>query len=139
MSRISFDRKKCMQCLRCISVCPFTVLHEKNCRPEVTPGKACILCAHCAAACPADAVLLDGTSGVLAEDLPAFPGEFPQNLGNFLKIRRSYRHFKPVPVEEETLEGALQAAAGAPSAKNQHPARWYAVHGEEKIQPHRRG
>ena len=133
MSRISFDRNKCMQCLRCISVCPFTVIHEKDGRPEVAPDKACILCAHCAAACPADAVLLDGTSAVLAEALPALPADFSQNLGDFLRTRRSYRHFKPVPVEEETLQEALHAAAWAPSAKNEHPARWYVVHREETI------
>ncbi len=130
---IKIDLEKCIGCLTCVSVCPFNVLNTKNGKPEMNNEKACIKCLHCAAACPQNAVCLDDIEGILPEELPKFPENYQEIIEGHLMSRRSYRHFKPEPVSKNILSHALKVSAWAPSAKNQHPAKWIVVSDENTI------
>jgi nitroreductase/NAD-dependent dihydropyrimidine dehydrogenase PreA subunit len=131
---ISFNKEKCINCLKCVAVCPFTVLGVVDGAPVYRAEKLCISCLHCAATCPAEAVLYDGTDTVLEKSLPVLPTGFAGNLEDYLISVRSCRHFKSTPVDKKLLERALKLAQWAPSAKNQHPTDWIVLTDESKFE-----
>ena len=130
---VNIDLKKCIGCLKCVAVCPFNVLDIENGKPQASQEKPCIKCLHCAAACPQNAIQLGDLDGILPEEIPKFPVNHPQLIENHLMARRSYRHFKQEPVSKEILSNALRVSAWAPSAKNQHPAKWIVINDVSKI------
>jgi nitroreductase/NAD-dependent dihydropyrimidine dehydrogenase PreA subunit len=132
MIEINYDR--CINCFQCISVCPFKVLSKENGRPEVAAKDRCIKCLHCAAVCPENAVSLEEVEGILRDPLTELPANYSELIENHLMNRRSYRQFQPKTVPKEILEHALKVSAWAPSAKNQHPAKWTVVNDEQTVQ-----
>lgn len=130
---ITIEQDKCISCFKCVSVCPFNVLEIVNDKPDAGEGKMCIKCLHCAAACPQNAITLDGLEGVLPAEIPELPEDQHKRMEMSLLTRRSYRRFQPKPVPADIVMAALNVAAWAPSAKNQHPAKWVVVNSENKI------
>ena len=130
---ITINEEKCVRCFKCVTVCPFKVMTVIDGKPGLNPKKKCIDCLHCAAACPQDAVLADGGPAITGEAPAALSEDFSQDLTAFLKTRRSFRHFKPEPVDEALIREALALADWAPSAKNQHPAGWVVVNDKKQI------
>lgn len=130
---ITIDYEKCIGCLNCASVCPFRVLTVAEGKPETAESSGCMKCLHCAAACPQNAIMLGDLEGVLPGEMPSLPDDFPELISDFLMTRRSYRHFKPIPVPTDLINAALNTAAWAPSAKNQHPTKWIVISDENRI------
>lgn len=130
---IQINEKQCIGCLKCVKVCPFTVLGEKDGRPYLKEGKVCLKCMHCAAACPKEAISFDGKDAVLSQEMPKLSNSFPKELEQHIQARRSYRHFEERPVDRKLLQDALELASWAPSAKNQHPAKWIIVDSQDVI------
>ena len=124
MIRIDYD--KCVGCMSCVGVCPFSVLEDGGRFPEWTDlsSKRCIACMHCGAACPELAIDFLHGPGIRREGIDPLPPNFPQLIETFLLQRRSYRSFSPNKVPRDTIEKALEIAAYAPSAKNQKPTKW---------------
>lgn len=135
MNKIIIDYEKCIGCLRCVQVCPFAALEVLDGKPALSenPDKFCIECMHCATVCPRNAVYFGDVPGVLTEELPKVPHNLPEIVRAHLMTRRSYRHFKPMPVKKELIEQAIELSAWAPSAKNQHPTEWIVVNDEDVI------
>lgn len=130
---ITIDMGKCIGCLKCVYVCPFTALDNKDGKPELKEDKLCIKCLHCAAVCSQNAISLGGFEGILSEELPKLPEDYHKFVQGHLMTRRSYRNFKPESVPKDILNHALLVSAWAPSAKNQHPTRWIIVNDVDKI------
>ena len=130
---IKIDAEKCIDCLNCTKVCPFLALVEKDGKPVPGISKLCIGCLHCAAACPQNAISLNDMEGTTKEKMPEMTLVHQDWIRRYLMGRRSYRHFKPDPVPVEIIEDALKVAAWAPSAKNQHPAKWIVINHPERI------
>lgn len=130
---ITIEKEKCVGCLACVGVCPFTVLDVQDGKPSLNEDKTCLKCMHCAAACPKEAILFDGKPAILDCPLPKPPDNLPQILEGHLLSIRSYRHFKQTPVATALMECAITLSAWSPSAKNQHPTKWIVLNDEAKI------
>jgi nitroreductase/NAD-dependent dihydropyrimidine dehydrogenase PreA subunit len=103
------DKEKCIGCGLCV----------KDCFPrdiEIVEGKAkinnvtCIKCGHCIAICPKNAVSTDEYNMNDVKDYNE--AEFkidPDTLLNFIKFRRSVRHFKDKDVEIEKIAQIIEA------------------------------
>ena len=129
---IQVIKDKCVKCLKCVKVCPFTALGTEDGYPAAR-RKMCIECMHCAAACPEGALTWEGEPAAQAQPLPTLPADFADQLEAHVLARRSYRHFKDIPVDREVLKHVLELADWAPSAKNQHPHGWIVVDTKETI------
>ncbi len=89
---------------------------------------------HCGAACPTEAISFSGKSSILMDEIPRVGEEFVKDLKNHVLRRRSYRHFSEESVPRGTVEEALNLAAWAPSAKNQHPTKWIVIESKELME-----
>lgn len=131
---IRVNKEKCIKCHKCINVCPFTVLGERDGYPVKRLDKNCIECMHCAAACPAGALTFRDAEAVSSEfGLAELQETFAADLEQMVLQRRSYRNFKDTPVDRAVLEHVLHLADWAPSAKNQHPHGWVVVDSPQVI------
>ena len=133
MIKINYD--KCVGCLKCTRVCIWTIIEERDGKPYVLEDKAkgCVKCMHCGIVCPEGAIEFDEKPMMIAEDKPIVSDTFTEDLEAFLMTRRSYRDFREEEVDSALIRKALEAAAWAPSAKNQHPVKYYVVQGREKV------
>ena len=129
---IQVNQDICVGCLRCMGVCNFTVFEEVEGRASVNPEKRCMGCMHCAAVCPMGAIVWDGEPAV-EEEIQEYPDDMKEQLTKLIRQRRSYRHYRECPVDEEVLKEALDLVSWAPSAKNQHPTRWIVVRSREMM------
>lgn len=124
---ISIDKELCINCGRCTESCPMGIFrYNETGMTETGPQKRCIRCMHCTAACPKRAVQFDGVN---TEEL--YPEPARDELVHLIQGRRSVRRFKPEAPAREIIQTALEAAAYAPSAKNQRVCRWTVLYGKE--------
>lgn len=130
---ITINKEKCIGCMTCISVCPFTALSEEKGKPYLKKPMSCLKCMHCAAACPQDAITYGEFLAVFQQGPMEISENFPAELKGHILRRRSYRHFSNEPVSRELIEEALELASWAPSAKNQHTTKWIVIDSRETI------
>lgn len=133
MSLIRVDEKKCRRDGICAAVCPAeAIAWEAEGFPaeKADAERRCFSCGHCVAACPTEALSHSRIAGCLPFDAEKKVGA--EALEQFLKMRRSIREFKPVPVPREELAHAIDTARWAPSAVNLQPVRWLVVENPEK-------
>lgn len=131
---IEAEKNICTGCMKCVSICPFTVLEEANGHPRIKEGKPCIKCFHCAAACPEGAITYrDKPAALMQNEFGESEDSFDSKLKAHILNRRSYRHFSAKKVPRTEIEEALELASWAPSAKNQHPTKWIIIESQEYL------
>ncbi len=137
MTSILVDQDLCTRCGICSSVCVMGVIDpaDENNLPRVNGANAgmCIGCGHCEVHCPTRALLLNDSTDEKVS-LPAGAGIIAQEeMGYYLKKRRSVRHFLKDLVPKETILEILDVARYAASAGNGQPVEWIVVHDPEKV------
>lgn len=137
MSRILVDQKLCTQCGICTQVCPSGIISllEETHFPQVEESKVqrCLNCGHCEAFCPSQGLLfnfLPEEKFLLQVDGGTVSSE---DIGLYLKKRRSVRHFTKEPVPKEKILEILDIARYAPSGTNGQPVQWLVIHDPEKV------
>ena len=110
----------CINCIRCVAVCPFHVLVRNSANRMVEVGSLgrCIGCGQCAAVCPTHAL---HHSAYPTEKIHPFKTEDCPTSEQFLllcKKRRSNRTFSGQPVPKECLQKIMEAGSYAPTAHN---------------------
>jgi nitroreductase/NAD-dependent dihydropyrimidine dehydrogenase PreA subunit len=137
MATILVDQDLCTRCGICAAVCPVSIVDpaDEDTLPKVRDTNAgmCIHCGHCEVSCPSQALLLNYLPDEKVA-LPAGGGSLsPDDLGMYLKKRRSVRHFTKELVPKETIEMVLDIARFAPSGGNRQPVQWLIVYDPKEV------
>jgi formate hydrogenlyase subunit 6/NADH:ubiquinone oxidoreductase subunit I len=101
MITILVDQDLCTRCGICSLICPMSIVDpaDENILPKVHDSKAgmCIRCGHCEVSCPSQALLLNIRLDEKVQ-IPATAGNLSaDDLGVYMKKRRSVRHFTKDP------------------------------------------
>jgi nitroreductase/NAD-dependent dihydropyrimidine dehydrogenase PreA subunit len=136
MSLLSIDTSKCKRDGLCAKDCPAVIIRlPQKGFPEILPGfeQACLECGHCVAVCPHDALSHEripmAQSPVIQEDLQITDAQSVQ----FLRSRRSVRHFVDKAVEKEKLQRLIEVARYAPTGGNGQMVEWIVLKDKTKI------
>ncbi|NMB79020.1 MAG: 4Fe-4S dicluster domain-containing protein, partial [Methanomicrobiales archaeon] len=137
MTTILVDQDLCTRCGICSTICTMGVIDpaDENNLPKVNRERAgiCIHCGHCEAYCPSQALLLNDDPEEKVR-LPAGAGMIdPEEMGWYLKKRRSVRHFTKDPVPREKVLERLDIARYAASGGNGQPVEWIVVEDKKKV------
>lgn len=137
MTKMLVDEALCTRCGTCSVVCLRSIIGmaDENTLPAPRHRMAgmCIRCGHCEVFCPSQALTW---TYLPDEEVSASAGAgriSPEDLGVYLKQRRSVRRFRPDPVPKETIEKVLDIARYAASGGNGQPVQWVVVYDSEKV------
>jgi nitroreductase len=102
---------------------------DENTLPLIPEAKAmmCIRCGHCEVSCPSGALTPDFLPDEKVLPAAGAGSISSQDLGVYLKKRRSVRHFTQEPVDKDTITRILDVARYAASGGNGQPVRWLVV------------
>lgn len=113
------DKAECVKCGACVRDCFFGALRSgEDGFPVMKNPEKCMRCQHCLAICPKAAVSLDGK--VPADSLPTEGLALPKadEVGNWMRTRRSTRRYQQRDVEPEKLDRILRTLANSPTGCN---------------------
>jgi nitroreductase/NAD-dependent dihydropyrimidine dehydrogenase PreA subunit len=130
MDLIHVDQKKCIRCGMCVNVCPSILEMGKN-GPEEKYPELCIACGQCVAVCPQAA--LDNIRTPLSNQLPINNDIIidTKTATQFLRSRRSIRHYKPITVPRDQLLELVDIARFAQTAGNRQGVSYIIVENNE--------
>jgi len=123
MKPVSVDREKCKVCGLCVEECGRGGVSIEDGRLLIS-GFRCMECGHCVAICPNDA--LSTEQGVPPDIIRSLIPP-PELAENFLRARRSQRHYEKREIEPEVVERLIDLARYAPSGKNAQPFEFVAL------------
>lgn len=135
---IRLNGAKCNGCGLCVSVCSDFSLQIVNNKAALSEKSCfgCVACGHCMAICPRDAIEIHGRE-LSPDDLFTLPRKETvanyEQLVNLLKIRRSTRAFKEMPVEKEHIDKIIGAALTAPMGIPPSDVHVLVLEGKEKV------
>lgn len=126
MNLIQVNQEKCIRCGLCVDVCPTSVIDMGTEGPQTT-GQHCIACGQCVAVCPQEA--LDNVKAPLAKQLrlgkePALDAD---TAAQFLRTRRSIRHYKQDGIPREKILQLLNIARMAPTGGNSQGVAYHVI------------
>lgn len=114
----SVDQELCNECGICVIRCP-TNYSSENGRIDAHAGvDTCNLCGHCVAMCPEDAIIHHQM------DMDNFPAVDltlkidPEEFFQFVRGRRSVRHYRNKAIPREDLESLVDLCRYAPTGSN---------------------
>lgn len=132
---ITVDQNLCTGCATCSDVCIMSVIsHSDEGMPHFQDERAgaCLSCGHCEAFCPTGALVQRAGPG--SERAGAGKMIAPDQLGIYLKSRRSIRQYRSELVPPETIESVLDIARFAASGGNGQPVEWLVIHDPREVQ-----
>lgn len=112
--KLSIDSGKCINCNKCLLVCPITrAAGLDNLENEIV-RRLCFQCNNCAASCPEGAI----TVGNIA--LTGRASSIPDSEAalNLIMARRSVRSYKEMPVKQEDIYKLVEAVKYSPTGHN---------------------
>lgn len=132
---VNIAKEKCIGCGMCVTDCFPDNIFLKEKKAEIK-GR-CMQCGHCIAICPVNAVSI---SDYPMEEVKEYSKEKftvpSENLLNFIKFRRSIRHYKNKPIEREKIERVLEAGRYTPTGSNMQDVSYIVIQDSlEEIKP----
>lgn len=124
---ININLEKCIACGLCAKDClcnDIKIIDGKT----YPLNKACINCGHCIAICPQNAVTIDNydMKEVKEYNYNNFTID-PENLLNFIKFRRSIRHFNDRNIEKEKIRKIIEAGRYTATGGNRQPLSFIVI------------
>lgn len=133
MGWVSIDYEKCTNCGICVLRCNRCFTQEKDTITVQADDNCCNLCGHCVSLCPTGAIVhykMDmGNFPDIIEPLGFQPEEFIQ----FIRERRSHRHFRSERIPRKHLEQLIDAVRYAPTGSNDQNVEIIVVENPERI------
>ena len=132
-SKLIIDIENCTYCEACADECSFFIFDSGSMNFAKTMEEECIECGKCVAVCPENVITLKVHKEEILKDapsreeLPSF-----KSLTNLFQIRRSLRQFEKKPVPKELIEKILnQASKYSPTGHNQENVYFTVVQDQE--------
>lgn len=113
---VVIDLEKCVGCGKCARDCVSSAIYVEGGKAKTREG--CIGCGHCFAICPAGAVDMPGYDTASCGEVVPMTAIDSDTLLQAMKSRRTVRHFKDIPVEQEKIDKILEAGRYAPTGAN---------------------
>ena len=135
MCMIQMDKALCVGCGLCAKECypEYLTMGEQY---PVLPVNGCMECGHCVAICPNQALQMIG-EGYSADAVLPYDESMMQidaaHLSQFMRFRRSVRHYKPDAVSHDVLMQVLEEGRYSPTGSNMQSVR-YMILEKEKMQ-----
>ncbi len=135
MGIFTLDQERCAQCGACARICGMGVIQMAEGSYPQMVGDGCIGCGHCEAVCTQQALLLAPEyAEVMAPSQQTGKVSMnPEQIGLYMRGRRSIRNFRDKAIDHETFESLLDIARFAPSAGNGQPIEWIVVESPEEV------
>ena len=139
MATISFDSKLCTNCGTCIVTCPLGIILDGEKASLSTPfvpdelSVACAKCGSCEAFCPEGAISPIFETTYSEVSLKDYRDVDNEQLGIYMRKRRSLRNYSDELVSKEKIERILDIVRFAPSGVNMQPVKWLIIHDPEKV------
>lgn len=123
---IQINQEKCMACGLCVKDCIARKIEMVEGKAAVNDGY-CLLCGHCIAICPQNAFTMDDYP---MEDVKEYNKNTmiePEHLLDFIKFRRSVRHFKKEQIADEKLLKVIEAGRYTATGSNRQDVKYIVV------------
>jgi nitroreductase/NAD-dependent dihydropyrimidine dehydrogenase PreA subunit len=129
MALLTIDQEKCKKDGFCSMDCPVGIIRldkEEDGFPVVAAEAEafCLKCGHCVAICPHGALSNSNVPKAVCPEINRDISATPEQAMQFLRSRRSIRHYKDRPVEKENIESLINVARYAPTAGNSQLVQW---------------
>jgi len=128
MGLLNISEDLCQRDGFCVSDCPAAIIQlpDDNGLPEIIPGGdgACLECGHCVAVCPHGALSHERVPIERSPEIKEKLCISEEQAIQFLRSRRSIRHFRDKPVEREKIRRLVEAARYAPTGGNTQMVEW---------------
>lgn len=137
MGKIIINTEKCIKCNICSSICGAGYI--EGCSTDTYPSKPeelekCFDCGHCEIFCPQHALSLEFNLSEKTNEEYIRPDIKPEQIGNYLKSRRTTRNFANKAVEKETINSMLDIVRySAPTANNSQTVKWMIIYDTEEL------
>ncbi|MCJ7651834.1 MAG: nitroreductase family protein [Candidatus Lokiarchaeota archaeon] len=110
-SKVIVDIDSCTRCKACANECHYYYFDSDNMHFHEEMEECCIECGKCVAVCPVNVIRLKNHQNETLIDVPAIDElpSF-ESLSKLFKTRRSRRQFKDKPVPKDIIEKILDVA-----------------------------
>ena len=116
MAKIVIDNEKCVGCGKCVYDCVAAAITVDGSKARFRDG--CIECGHCYAICPVGAIDMPDYNKDGCDGFASMTELDSDTLLTAMKSRRTIRHYKDTPVEQEKIDKILEAGRYAPTGSN---------------------
>jgi nitroreductase/NAD-dependent dihydropyrimidine dehydrogenase PreA subunit len=136
MELIKINESRCQRDAFCVRDCPAAIIQlPEEGFPEIIPGgaAACLECGHCVAVCPYGAL---SHARISIHNSPEIQESLLINerqAAQFLRSRRSIRHFLDKPIEKARIRRLIEIARYAPTAGNAQVVEWLVINDKARI------
>ena len=135
MSGIIVNRDTCTKCGVCQSACLMGLIEiSEDGFPESSPRfKLCSECGACITMCPTGSLENINIPREQIQTIDLSMSVNNEQISQFLKIRRSVRAYKGMPVKREDIITAIDTARYAPTGCNAQEVKWLVIDNQEKL------